>query len=164
MTMPSMPERQSMSLPGGVITFREAGTEHEGEIPLVLLHGININSGIWMHQFAHFADQYHVVAWDAPSYGGSTPRDGDVQEYAGALCEFIDTLDLVHVTESGLGVHAVGKREYWLSYQPEGPVAFTNGTIELETAGWYELEVDDTSIVALYSAYVYELVPTHTIQ
>ncbi|MGA0393544.1 MAG: alpha/beta fold hydrolase [Rhodospirillales bacterium] len=105
MTMPSMPERQSMSLPGGVITFREAGTEHEGEIPLVLLHGININSGIWMHQFAHFADQYHVVAWDAPSYGGSTPRDGDVQEYAGALCEFIDTLDFDEIYLVG---HSLG--------------------------------------------------------
>ena len=96
-----IPERRSLDLPGGRITYREAG---DG-LPLVFLHGINIHSGIWMNQFDHFANKYHVIAWDAPSYGGSAAREADVGVYAGALCELLDALGLDKVILVG---HSMG--------------------------------------------------------
>ena len=63
-------ERKSIDLPGGTISYREAG---KGEA-LVFLHGINIHSAIWMNQIDYFSSRYRVIAWDAPSYGGSSPR------------------------------------------------------------------------------------------
>ena len=84
----TIPELQTIDLPGGIITYREKG---EGP-PLVFLHGINIHSGIWGYQFDHFAKSYRVIAWDAPSYGGSAPREAEVGVYAGALNELLGAL------------------------------------------------------------------------
>ncbi|MGY8990327.1 MAG: alpha/beta fold hydrolase [Rhodospirillales bacterium] len=89
-----LPERKSLDLPGGVITYREAGEKNKNAPTLAFLHGINIHSGIWGYQFDHFAKTHHVVAWDAPSYGRSASRDADVGVYAGAFNEFLDALDL----------------------------------------------------------------------
>lgn len=88
MSKQSMPERKSIELPGGTITYREAG---QGEA-LVFLHGINIHSAIWMNQMNYFSDRYRVIAWDAPSYGGSTPREARIEVYADAFKELLDAL------------------------------------------------------------------------
>ena len=96
-----IPVLQSMDLPGGVITYREVGVGQ----PLVFLHGINIHSAIWLNQFDHFANTYRIIAWDAPSYGGSAPRDADVGVYAGALNELLDTFGLDKVIVVG---HSMG--------------------------------------------------------
>jgi len=104
-----LPERKSIDLPGGVITYREAGEEHKNGPTLAFLHGINIHSGIWGYQFDHFAKTHHVVAWDAPSYGGSAPRitedNADVAVYAQAFNEFLDGLGLDKVILIG---HSLG--------------------------------------------------------
>ncbi len=100
-----VPELQKIDLPGGMITYREAGNGK----PLVFLHGINIHSGIWGYQFDHFSKHYRVIAWDAPSYGGSAPRitedNADIGEYSRALCELLDALDLDKVFLVG---HSLG--------------------------------------------------------
>ncbi|MEX2450445.1 MAG: alpha/beta hydrolase [Rhodospirillales bacterium] len=100
-----IPDLQAIDLPGGAISYREAGNGP----PLMLLHGINIHSGIWMHQFEHFAEQYRVIAWDAPSYGSSAPRltesDTDVGLYASALKDFLDALGVEKVIMLG---HSLG--------------------------------------------------------
>ena len=104
-----IPELKSLDLPGGVITYREAGEKNKKGPPLVLLHGINIHSGIWGYQFDHFAKTHHVIAWDAPSYGGSAPRiteaNADVGIYAQAFNEFLDGLGLDKVILIG---HSLG--------------------------------------------------------
>jgi pimeloyl-ACP methyl ester carboxylesterase len=96
-----IPELKSIELPGGVITYREAG---KGD-PLIFLHGINIHSAIWMNQIKYFSDRYHVIAWDAPSYGGSAPREARIEVYAAALKEMLDALGLDRVILVG---HSMG--------------------------------------------------------
>jgi pimeloyl-ACP methyl ester carboxylesterase len=39
--------------------------------PLVLLHGVFLNSGIWVHQLADLSDEYRVIALDLRGHGRS---------------------------------------------------------------------------------------------
>ena len=50
------------------IAFERAG---DGP-PLVLLHGLPGDSRMWRRQLDDFADEYTVIAWDAPGCGRST--------------------------------------------------------------------------------------------
>ena len=54
---------------GSVFTCSEAGAG----TPLVLLHGIGSAARAFDDQLAGLSDRLHVIAWDAPGYGGSTP-------------------------------------------------------------------------------------------
>jgi pimeloyl-ACP methyl ester carboxylesterase len=54
---------------GSVFTYSEAGAG----TPLVLLHGIGSAARAFDDQLAGLSDRLHVIAWDAPGYGGSTP-------------------------------------------------------------------------------------------
>lgn len=94
-------ERKSIELPGGTISYREAG---KGEA-LVFLHGINIHSAIWMNQIDYFSSRYRVIAWDAPSYGGSSPRKARIENYAEAFKELMDALG---IDEAILVGHSMG--------------------------------------------------------
>ena len=84
----SVPELSIKKLPGGTISYREAGC---GDA-IIFLHGINIHSGIWGFQFPFFSPRYRVIAWDAPSYGKSTPREGRGEVYAAGLAALLDAL------------------------------------------------------------------------
>lgn len=97
----SVPDLTSHALASGAISYRETG---KGE-PLVFLHGINIHSGIWGYQFPYFQTRYRTIAWDAPSYGGSAPREGKIEVYAAALAELLDALDIEKVRLVG---HSMG--------------------------------------------------------
>lgn len=96
-----VPKLNVVNTAGGEISYREAGS---GD-PLILLHGINIHSGIWGYQFYKFASSYRVIAWDAPSYGKSKPREGKVDVYAVALAELLDVLNIEIVRIIG---HSMG--------------------------------------------------------
>ncbi len=85
--------QKNLTVDNVAISYREAG---EG-IPLVLLHGIGSGSGSWLFQFESLQQQYHVVAWDAPGYGESTPLDKSIPEvmyYADVLKRLVDGLGL----------------------------------------------------------------------
>ena len=84
----SVPELSIKKVPGGTISYREAGC---GEA-IIFLHGINIHLGIWGYQFPFFSSRYRVIAWDAPSYGKSTPREGRGEVYAAGLAALLDAL------------------------------------------------------------------------
>ena len=78
---------------GRVFSYRTAG---EGPM-LVLLHGIGSGSGSWFHQLHGLADQYCMIAWDAPGYGRTTPlvtEFPDAKDYATALKAFLTALDI----------------------------------------------------------------------
>jgi pimeloyl-ACP methyl ester carboxylesterase len=51
------------------VSFRAKGA---GD-PVVLIHGVGMQSAAWTPQLDHFADQYHVIALDMPGHGGSDP-------------------------------------------------------------------------------------------
>ena len=71
------------------ITYRIEG---EGR-PLVLLHGFFGDHRVWRTTF-ELADQYQVVAWDAPGCGESStpPPDWRLTDYARCLAAFIEAL------------------------------------------------------------------------
>ena len=71
--------------------------ERQGEgPPLVLLHGYVGDGRMWRPQIDALSDEFTVVAWDAPGYGGSSdPReDCSLADFADCLAAFIDALDL----------------------------------------------------------------------
>ena len=75
--------------------------------PLVLLHGILQDSRAWRRQLDGLADDFTVVAWDAPGCGYSSdpPETFRLSEYAECLAGFIDALELEspHVLGLSLG-------------------------------------------------------------
>ncbi|WP_395703468.1 alpha/beta fold hydrolase [Aquabacterium sp.] len=79
-----IPALRSLSTPGGVLTWREAGSGPA----LVLLHGIGSGAASFEGQFDGLADSHRVIAWDAPGYGESAPLAIDrplAADYAAAL-------------------------------------------------------------------------------
>ena len=61
----------------------------------MFLHGFFGDHRVWRRQF-ELADEYKVVAWDAPGCGGSTapPADWALSDYARCLGRFIEALGL----------------------------------------------------------------------
>lgn len=74
------------------IAYRRQG---QGET-LVLLHGGLADGRSWRRQLGAFADEYDVVAWDAPGCGGSDdpPATFTMADYADHLAAFVRALDL----------------------------------------------------------------------
>ncbi|MCR9071483.1 MAG: alpha/beta hydrolase [Alphaproteobacteria bacterium] len=85
-----LPDRQTVSLHHGSVSFRQAGTGPE----LVFLHGLAGNSRTWEEQFKVFAQSWRVTAWDAPGYGESDPVTPTVDRYAATLEALVAALDL----------------------------------------------------------------------
>jgi pimeloyl-ACP methyl ester carboxylesterase len=73
--------------------------------PLVLLHGyVGDGPTLWRRQLDGLADEFMVVAWDAPGAGRSSdpPETFGMAGYADCLAGFIDQLDLVRPHVAGL--------------------------------------------------------------
>jgi pimeloyl-ACP methyl ester carboxylesterase len=70
----------------GQIEYRAAG---DAKNPAVLmLHGLGSSSAGYRAQFAGLSRDFHVVAWNAPGFGASSPipgQDAGVDDYANAL-------------------------------------------------------------------------------
>ncbi len=78
---------------GSVFTYSEAGAG----TPLVLLHGIGSAARAFDDQLAGLSDRLHVIAWDAPGYGGSTSLASEspkARDYALALAAMLDALGI----------------------------------------------------------------------
>jgi 3-oxoadipate enol-lactonase len=61
---------------------------------LVLLHGLGGSRLSWEPQLHGLGDEYRVVAWDMPGYGGSAALDG-VVTFASLADAVVDFLDVV---------------------------------------------------------------------
>lgn len=73
--------------------------EGEGEIPLILVHGLPTSSYLWRKMIPELSKNNRVIAIDLPNFGksdktGDTPCSGDYAEY---LNEFIEALNLTKV-------------------------------------------------------------------
>ena len=84
------------------------GYERAGDgPPLVLLHGAVSDGRVWRDQLEDLADEFTVVAWDAPGCGTSSdpPETFRLPEYADCLAGFIKALDLMrpHVVGHSFG-------------------------------------------------------------
>ena len=85
---------------GHSIAYRQRG---EGP-PLLLLHGWPTNSREWRGQVDGLADEFRVVAWDAPGAGQSSdpPEEFRLSDWADVLAAFIQALGLQRVHVGGL--------------------------------------------------------------
>jgi pimeloyl-ACP methyl ester carboxylesterase len=85
---------------GHSIAYRQQG---EGP-PLLLLHGWPTNSREWRPQVLGLADEFQVVAWDAPGAGQSSdpPEQFRLPDWADVLAAFIQALGLPGVHVGGL--------------------------------------------------------------
>ncbi len=86
-----------VSLPSGAqVAVRECGTPADAA-SVVLIHGISSGAASWLHAAVLAGEQAHVIAWDAPGYGDSTPLPGNAPidaDYAKRLHALLRTLDL----------------------------------------------------------------------
>jgi pimeloyl-ACP methyl ester carboxylesterase len=73
--------------------------------PVVLLHGyVGDGSATWRRQLDTFADEFTVIAWDAPGAGRSSdpPESFGIAGYADCLARFVAALDLRRPHVAGL--------------------------------------------------------------
>ena len=88
---------------GRTVAYHRAG---DGP-PLLLLHGGWSDGRAWTPQLLDLADEFTVVAWDAPGCGGSEdPPDGtDLAGYADAVAGLVDALGFgaVHLAGASMG-------------------------------------------------------------
>jgi pimeloyl-ACP methyl ester carboxylesterase len=78
------------SVGGRVIAYRRAGNGP----PLVLLHSALSDGREWRPQLEDLADEFTVIAWDAPGCGGSDDPPGDFRlpDYADAVAGLVGAL------------------------------------------------------------------------
>lgn len=103
----AFPERLVAARPNAQVTVRERGTPG-ADASLVLLHGISSSAGSWVQVAQALPQAQHVIAWDAPGYGQSTPlaqADPTAADYAQRLQE---TLQALAVRRCVLVGHSLG--------------------------------------------------------
>lgn len=85
------------------VSYREQGA---GE-PLVLIHGVGMQSAAWTPQLKQFSDSYRTIALDMPGHGGSDPLPPGSQlpDYVAWCQEVIGTMELGAVNLVG---HSMG--------------------------------------------------------
>jgi pimeloyl-ACP methyl ester carboxylesterase len=96
-----IPELKYLSYRQGQIAYRETGTGQT----LFFLHGMNGNSKSWENLFYSLSSFFRVVAWDAPSFGGSDVFGDNIEEYKNAAKALIETLKLKKIILIG---HSMG--------------------------------------------------------
>lgn len=63
-----------VAVPGAQVAVRECGTRSDAPT-VVFLHGISSGAASWLQVALAVGTQHHVLAWDAPGYGESTPLE-----------------------------------------------------------------------------------------
>ena len=95
------PELKYLSYRQGQIAYRETGTGQT----LFFLHGMNGNSKSWENLFYSLSSSFRIIAWDAPSFGGSDVFGDNIEEYKNAAKALIETLKLKKIILIG---HSMG--------------------------------------------------------
>src|SRR5215469_11813347 len=84
---------------GDRFSYMESGRRNAD--PVLLLHGIGGNSLYWRFQFASLADQFRLIAWNAPGYfltDNLRTETPSARDYADALCDFAAAVGVAHFT------------------------------------------------------------------
>ena len=97
-----------LSEPFGRLAYREAGVSHVGKAaPVVLIHGVGLQSAAWAPQIDFIAETHHVLALDLPGHGGSDPipAGSDLPVFLDWLLAVLDALQIEKVNLAG---HSMG--------------------------------------------------------
>lgn len=98
----------TLALPSGArVAVRQCGERGAGP-SVVLLHGISSGAASWLHVALALSERVHVIAWDAPGYGESTPLAAAspvADDYAGTLHQ---TLRALRIEACVLVGHSLG--------------------------------------------------------
>ncbi len=104
MTLTTLPPSEQ----SGRIGYRAAGTG----APLVLLHGVGMQSAAWAPQIATFSASHHVIALDLPGHGSSAhlPAGSNLTEFVDWAAGAIRALghDRVSVAGHSMGALVAG--------------------------------------------------------
>ncbi len=88
---------RTVRLPSGAqLAVRQCGVQSDRP-SVVLLHGISSGAASWVHVAARLEADAHVLAWDAPGYGHSTPLAADAPtdaDYAARLHELLQAFGI----------------------------------------------------------------------
>ena len=77
----------------GQVEYRAARNASNSTV--LMLHGLGSSSAGYRAQFAGLSREFHVIAWNAPGFGGSSPIAGhnaSIDDYAEALEAFLRAL------------------------------------------------------------------------
>jgi pimeloyl-ACP methyl ester carboxylesterase len=82
------------------IAYRRAGSG----APLLLLHGFLCDSRVWRTQLDGLADDFDVIAWDAPGAGASSdpPPAFTIADWVACLIGFVDAIGVGRAHVVGL--------------------------------------------------------------
>ena len=97
---------------GGLsIAYQRAG---DGP-PLVLLHGFSHDSRAWRPQLESLADQFTVIAWDAPGAGRSVdpPETFGISDWADCLAGFLAAVAVQQAHIVGLSWGGLLAQEFY---------------------------------------------------
>lgn len=122
MTLKTLP----LSEDGTRLSYREAG---EGA-PLVLIHGVGMQSAAWAPQFPALSRRCRVLALDMPGHGGSSPLpvDAELPDFVAWLDRALGALDLGLVSLAGHSMGALIAGGYAVAhYKKIARVALLNG-------------------------------------
>lgn len=97
----SIPKGELVDLSHGTLKYRESGKGR----PILFLHGLNGSSRSWIFQLNGLSKNFRVISWDAPGFGGSDPCAPNVDAFAIAAMELLQTLEALPAVVVG---HSMG--------------------------------------------------------
>src|SRR4029077_9921957 len=83
----------------GLMEYRAAGDDSNPAV--LMLHGLGSSSAGYRAQFAGLSRDFHVIAWNAPGFGGSSPISGhgaSIDDYADTVEAFLRALRITRVS------------------------------------------------------------------
>ena len=92
-----MVTRRSVEAGGRRLSYLEKGIRRDGELSLVLIHGLMGTAATFLPLLAEIPEQQHVIAVDLPGAGGSEhdPKMGaSLAAAVGSVIKALDALDL----------------------------------------------------------------------
>lgn len=115
-----------LSKPYGTLCYREAG---QGK-PVVLIHGVGMQSEAWGPQIEALSDKYRIVALDMPGHGGSSllPEGSQLPAFVEWFRHAMMALDLGRISLAGHSMGALVAAGYAVSHPEDiARVALVNG-------------------------------------
>ena len=122
-----------------------------GRTPIIFLHGVGSDKGVWAPQIEHFSRHRRAVALSYPGYGGSAiVPDATRDDYAAAVLGMMDALaiDRAHICGLSLGgvvaiaLHAAAPRRCasliladTFALHPDGQAIFDRSMAASRTIG-----------------------------